>query len=62
MVDLLDEGCERSRALLIERERNKELTEKEMKECEEAVAYGCIKYADLQSNRRNDYIFSYVLR
>ena len=25
----------------------------------EAVAYGCIKYADLSHNRVNDYVFSF---
>jgi len=26
---------------------------------QEAVAYGCIKYADLSHNRINDYVFSF---
>ena len=57
LVDLLDEGIQRSRALLVERERDRELSEEEMQKVESAVAYGCIKYSDLQSNRKNDYVF-----
>ena len=57
LVDLLDEGIERSHNLLVEKERDKELTEQEMKDAANAVAYGCIKYADLRSNRKNDYVF-----
>ena len=57
LVDLLDEGIQRSRGLLVERGRDKELTADELKKAEEAVAYGCIKYSDLQSNRKNDYVF-----
>jgi len=59
LVDLLDEGIQRSRGLLVERGRDKELTADELKKAEEAVAYGCIKYSDLQSNRKNDYVFSF---
>ena len=56
LVDLLDQGIEKSRALQKENEKNN-LTEEELRKAEEAVAYGCIKYADLQSNRKNDYVF-----
>lgn len=59
LVDLLDEGIQRSRALLVERGRDKELSENELSQVEKAVAYGCIKYSDLQSNRKNDYVFSF---
>ncbi|CAH8560166.1 unnamed protein product [Dicrocoelium dendriticum] len=59
LVDLLDEGLERSKARLLEKGRDKELTEEEFKAAQEAVAYGCIKYADLSHTRTNDYIFSF---
>ncbi|VDN13204.1 unnamed protein product [Dibothriocephalus latus] len=36
-----------------------ELTPEEQQTAAEAVAYGCIKYADLAHNRNNDYIFSF---
>jgi len=35
------------------------LTEEEFTAAKEAVAYGCIKYADLSHNRVNDYVFSF---
>jgi len=35
------------------------LTEEELKLAETAVAYGCIKYADLSHNRGHDYVFSF---
>ena len=35
------------------------LTHEELKAAEEAVAYGCIKYADLSHNRCHDYVFSF---
>uniref|UniRef100_A0A914YJT5 arginine--tRNA ligase n=1 Tax=Panagrolaimus superbus TaxID=310955 RepID=A0A914YJT5_9BILA len=44
---------------LIENNRNEVLTEMEFNAAKEAVAYGCIKYADLSSTRTNDYIFSH---
>ncbi|VDN98947.1 unnamed protein product [Rodentolepis nana] len=59
LVDLLDEGVSRVRKKLIEKGRDKELTEEEQQIAAEAVAYGCIKYADLSHNRINDYIFSF---
>ncbi|KAA0194056.1 Arginyl tRNA synthetase cytoplasmic [Fasciolopsis buskii] len=59
LSDLLDEGLERSKKRLIEKGRDKELTEAEFKAAQEAVAYGCIKYADLSHNRTNDYVFSF---
>ncbi|CAL8072072.1 unnamed protein product [Calicophoron daubneyi] len=59
LVDLLDEGLERSKRRLMEKGRDKELTDEEFKAAQEAVAYGCIKYADLSHNRINDYVFSF---
>ena len=35
------------------------LTAEEFKAAKEAVAYGCIKYADLSHNRSHDYVFSF---
>jgi len=35
------------------------LTMEEFTAAKEAVAYGCIKYADLSHNRVNDYVFSF---
>lgn len=57
--DLLEEGLRRSLQKLKEKEREKVLTEEELRRAQEAVAYGCIKYADLSHNRVNDYIFSF---
>ncbi|CAH8448386.1 unnamed protein product [Heterobilharzia americana] len=59
LVDLLDEGLERAKSRLVEKERNKELTETELERAQKAVAYGCIKYADLSHNRTIDYVFSF---
>lgn len=57
--DLLDEGLTRSMDKLKEKERDKVLTPAELKDAQESVAYGCIKYADLSHNRQNEYIFSF---
>ena len=35
------------------------LTEDEFRAAQEAVAYGCIKYADLSHHRLHDYVFSF---
>ncbi|GCC21963.1 hypothetical protein chiPu_0000346 [Chiloscyllium punctatum] len=59
LIDLLDEGLKRSMEKLLAKERDKVLTSDELKAAQEAVAYGCIKYADLSHNRTNDYIFSF---
>jgi arginyl-tRNA synthetase len=59
LADLLDEGLQRSMDKLIEKKRNEELSEDEMKAAQEAVAYGCIKYADLSRDRNKDYVFSF---
>jgi arginyl-tRNA synthetase len=55
-VRLLDESL--TLAKLKEKERDKVLTESELKATRKAVAYGCIKYSDFSENRCNDYIFS----
>jgi len=59
LVELLDEGLKRSREKLIEKERDKVLTNEELLAAETNVAYGCIKYADLSHNRNHEYIFSF---
>lgn len=59
LVDLLDEGLKRALDKLKEKERDKVLTEEELKQAQEAVAYGCIKYADLSHNRNHEYVFSF---
>lgn len=59
LIDLLDEGLKRSLDKLVEKGRDKVLTAEELKQAQEAVAYGCIKYADLSHNRVNDYVFSF---
>ncbi|XP_059048669.1 arginine--tRNA ligase, cytoplasmic [Achroia grisella] len=59
LIELLDEGLKRSLDKLIEKGRDKVLTPEELKQAQEAVAYGCIKYADLSHNRVNDYVFSF---
>ncbi len=57
--DLLEEGLNRALTSLKEKEREKVLTEEELVAAQKAIAYGCIKYADLSHNRTNDYIFSF---
>lgn len=59
LIDLMDEGLKRALDKLVEKGRDKVLTPEELRRAQEAVAYGCIKYADLSHNRINDYIFSF---
>ncbi|XP_051869969.1 arginine--tRNA ligase, cytoplasmic [Pristis pectinata] len=59
LADLLEEGLKRSMDKLLEKERDKVLTPEELQAAKEAVAFGCIKYADLSHNRTNDYVFSF---
>ncbi|KAM3600813.1 uncharacterized protein V6R79_002869 [Siganus canaliculatus] len=59
LMDLLEEGLKRSMDKLIEKGRDKVLTPEELSRAQRAVAFGCIKYADLSHNRINDYIFSF---
>ncbi|GAB0096892.1 Arginyl-tRNA synthetase [Sergentomyia squamirostris] len=59
LVMLLDEGLQRSMAKLVEKGRHEQLTPEELKTAQEAVTYGCIKYADLSHNRVSDYVFSF---
>lgn len=59
LKDLISEGLERSLQKLKEKERDKVLTEEELKAAQEAVAIGCIKYSDLSHDRNHDYVFSF---
>lgn len=59
LSDLIDEGLSRAMDKLKERERDKVMTPEELKQAQESVAYGCIKYADLSHNRSNEYVFSF---
>lgn len=59
LMDLLDEGLKRSMDKLKDKERDKVLSPEELLLAQRAVAFGCIKYADLSHNRINDYIFSF---
>jgi arginyl-tRNA synthetase len=35
------------------------MTADELRQAEQALAYGCIKYSDLSSSREKDYVFSF---
>ncbi|VVD03982.1 unnamed protein product [Leptidea sinapis] len=59
LIKLLDEGLKRSLDKLKEKGRDLVLTPEELEAAQTAIAYGCIKYADLCHNRVNDYIFSF---
>ncbi|KAG7312079.1 hypothetical protein JYU34_001531 [Plutella xylostella] len=59
LIDLIEEGLKRSLEKLVEKGRDKVLNPEELEKAQKAVAYGCIKYADLSHNRVNDYVFSF---
>lgn len=59
LLDLLDEGLKRSLDKLTQKEREKVLSPEELKQAQESVTYGCIKYADLSHNRNHEYVFSF---
>ncbi|KYN19971.1 Arginyl-tRNA synthetase, cytoplasmic, partial [Trachymyrmex cornetzi] len=59
LSELLDEGLKRALQKLKEKERDKVLSQEELKAAQESVAYGCIKYADLLHNRNHEYVFSF---
>ena len=59
LMDLIQEGLDRAMQKLVEKGRDKELTPEQLKEAQEAIAIGCIKYADLSHDRKNDYVFSF---
>ncbi|MFP4352424.1 MAG: arginine--tRNA ligase [Puniceicoccaceae bacterium] len=55
--DLLDEGVERARVIV--EEKNPGLAEEEKERIAEVVGVGAIRYADLMQNRTHDYVFSW---
>ncbi|EJW87749.1 hypothetical protein WUBG_01338 [Wuchereria bancrofti] len=59
LTDLLDEGVKRAEAKLQEKERDKVMIPEELVLARDAVAYGCVKYADLSQTRTQDYVFSF---
>lgn len=59
LTDLLDEGVKRATQKLQEKERDKVMSQEELDAARDAVAYGCIKYADLSQTRTQDYVFSF---
>jgi arginyl-tRNA synthetase len=54
---LLDEA--RERAFQVVTEKNSELSEAERRSIADAVGVGALKYADLSSNRTQDYVFNW---
>lgn len=52
-------GVRRATEKLEEKNRHTVLTEEELNATAEALAYGCIKYADLSHNRNHVYVFSF---
>jgi len=61
LVDLLDEGVKRAQEKLNEKakEREEKFSPEEIEKTATALAYGCIKYADLSNNRVKEYVFSF---
>jgi len=66
LVDLLDEAVDRMENTLRERwddevakGKMEPYTEEHLRETARVMGYGAVKYADLKSNRINNYIFSY---
>uniref|UniRef100_A0A0R3RHW4 Probable arginine--tRNA ligase, cytoplasmic n=1 Tax=Elaeophora elaphi TaxID=1147741 RepID=A0A0R3RHW4_9BILA len=59
LTDLLDEGVKRAEIKLQEKERDKVMISEELALARDAVAYGCVKYADLSQTRTQDYVFSF---
>jgi arginyl-tRNA synthetase len=57
LVDLLDEAEERAFALVTEKSPDRD--EASRRAIARVVGLGAIKYADLMSNRQNDYVFSW---
>jgi len=55
--DLLDEGVERARAIV--EEKNPDLPENQKSAIAETVGIAAIRYADLMQNRTHDYVFSW---
>ncbi|WP_309386210.1 arginine--tRNA ligase [Cerasicoccus frondis] len=56
---LLDEAVERAAAAAADKTKTPDLTDDEKTAIAEAVGVGAVKYADLSSNRTQDYVFSW---
>jgi arginyl-tRNA synthetase len=52
-------GIKRAEDKLREKGRDKEMTTEEFEAAKVAVAYSCVKYADLSHNRNHEYVFSF---
>uniref|UniRef100_A0A1I7U336 Probable arginine--tRNA ligase, cytoplasmic n=1 Tax=Caenorhabditis tropicalis TaxID=1561998 RepID=A0A1I7U336_9PELO len=59
LLDLLSEGVKRAADKLKEKGREAVMTEEELNSARDAVAFGCVKYADLSHTRTQDYVFSF---
>ncbi|KAF1761728.1 hypothetical protein GCK72_009984 [Caenorhabditis remanei] len=59
LLDLLSEGVKRATEKLKEKKREAVMTEEELATARDAVAFGCVKYADLSHTRTQDYVFSF---
>merc|ERR1712117_611528 len=61
LADLLDEGLKRATEKLEAKAKDRGTTFEgdEARRTAEALAYGCIKYADLSHNRNHEYVFSF---
>jgi len=60
LADLLDEVLKRATEKLEAKGKERfEGNEDEARRTAEALAYGCIKYADLSNNRNHEYVFSF---
>merc|ERR1712117_842618 len=61
LADLLDEGLKRATEKLEAKAKDRGTTFEgdEAKKTAQALAYGCIKYADLSHNRNHEYVFSF---
>lgn len=57
LKDLLNEGISRAKKII--KNKNPNLTEKEIKKRSKIIGIGAIKYFDLSKNRKNDYIFDW---
>lgn len=55
---LFDECLTRAEKTLKKKRYGKNMTSDEIKQSEECVAYGCIKFGHLLENRINQYFFS----
>jgi len=59
LTDLLKEGVQRAENKLKEKKRDDVMSEEQLAKAKEALAYGCIKFADLSQARTSDYVFSF---